>query len=479
MKKRVKVLIILVCLIAFGGIISFVWLHSISKKIFVQQTKIASAAINSIEQSITNKTPINILLLGYGGGNHDGAYLTDSMIAVHIDPKAQKVFLISIPRDIWIKIPTNGTDGSYSKINAAYEIGLDDKSYPNKQQQFTGTDGGGRMAEYIVSQVTGLPMDYFVGMDFSGFTNTIDTLGGVDLTVEKTFTDYQYPIEGKEDDPCGHSKTEIASLSAQLASTSATITERDAFPCRYEDLHFDKGGQHLDGTRALKYVRSRHSLQDGTDFGRAQRQRNLIVSVKQRIFSAGFIPRIVPFISSLGDDLRTDLTIADVKTLVQHISNLDKFEIVSLAITDQNYLQDAVSIDGQDILESRDGIDNWTSVHNWITDKLSGKSHSVAAAIQMENGTHIAGLAQLATNRLKDMNLQVLTSTNASVANSKHTTITVYDKNVNKTEIDILKKEFSTKTITYASSSQNHYNVLVTIGEDYNQKEGKKLLNEP
>src|SRR6185437_3911803 len=245
-------------------------------------------------------------------------------------------------------------------------------SYPNKEQQFTGPDGGGRLSEYVVEQVLGIPMDYFIGMDFSGFTHTIDTLGGVDLTVQTAFDDYQYPVEGQEDATCGLSQDLIASYSATLASSSATVSEQDLFPCRFEHLHFDAGAQHMDGTRALKYVRSRHSLQDGTDFGRAQRQRNLIVAVKEKVFSSSFIPEIVPFMTSLGDDLRTDLTLDDVKTFIQNIQALNKYQIVSLALTDQNYLEETVSSDGQDILASRQGIDNWGNVHTWLKNEFAG-----------------------------------------------------------------------------------------------------------
>jgi len=367
-----KILVfLLIIFVLFAGL-TYIWLRRITTKIFISQTK-TSPPTALLQRYFDKNTPFSLLLLGYGGGNHDGAYLTDSMMVVHIDPKNKKIFLISIPRDIWIKIPTNGNDGSYWKINAAYELGLDDTSYPNKQEQFKGSDGGGRLAEYMVSQVTGIPIDYFVGMDFSGFTKTIDTLGGVDINVEKTFDDYQYPIDGKETDTCGHTDAEIASLSAQLASPSATMTELDAFPCRYEHLHFDKGETHMNGITALKYVRSRHSIQDGTDFGRAQRQRNLLVTVKQKIFSIGFIPRIIPFVSSLGDDIRTDVNLDDVKTLIQNANVLNKYQITTLAITDQNFLDDTFSNDGQAILIPKDGLDNWSSVHKWISDQLSGK----------------------------------------------------------------------------------------------------------
>jgi polyisoprenyl-teichoic acid--peptidoglycan teichoic acid transferase len=471
--KKVLIFLLFVAIIFIG--ISYGWFHSITSKIFIPNPKEVVASANSIQQSLVTKTPFNILLLGYGGGNHDGAYLTDSMIVVHIDPQTQKIFLISIPRDIWTKIPTNGNDGSYWKINAAYELGLGDSDYPNKQPQFKGADGGGRLAEYMVSKVTGLPIDYFVGMDFTGFKHTIDTLGGIDINVEPAFTDPEYPIDGKETDLCGHQPSEIPTLDAEATQSAVEIV----YPCRYEKLHFDAGEHHMNGERALSYVRSRHSMEDGTDFGRAKRQRNLLVAVKQKIFSVGFIPQIIPFIGSLGDDLRADLSMDDIKTLLQNVSALNKYQIVTLALTDQNYLNDTFSDDGQAILIPKDGLDNWASVHNYLSDALSGKQETVSAVVQVENGTKILGLAGLAVNRLKNENVQVLDPTDAQDQNVQITNITLYDQNIHKTDVDAIKKEFGVTTVLYETSPQHNYNVLVTVGDDYNQKEGKKLLNEP
>src|SRR5579864_3897556 len=131
-----KFLVAFVLLLIIGATAFSLWLHSITKKIFIPRPKNVTTTLNSIQQDLADKKAINILLLGYGGGNHDGAYLTDSIIAVHIDPKTQKVFLISVPRDIWIRIPTDGMDGSYAKINAAYQDGLDNTDFLNKEQQF-------------------------------------------------------------------------------------------------------------------------------------------------------------------------------------------------------------------------------------------------------------------------------------------------------------------------------------------------------
>ena len=170
----------------------------------LKQTVLVSPLKIIADQSQPTSTPtpvrtdFNILIMGYGGGNHDGAYLTDSMILAHLDFATQKVSLISIPRDLWVKIPFNGDENQYGKINSAYAIGIDDKNYSNKLQQYQGPAGGGVLAKTIVSQITGLPIDKFVAIDFNGFTKSIDALGGVDVNVEKTFTDTQYPIEGKK-----------------------------------------------------------------------------------------------------------------------------------------------------------------------------------------------------------------------------------------------------------------------------------------
>lgn len=461
-----KLVIPLILSIAIGIGIFYFWFHGITNKIFVTRSKSLSQ-VHSIQQSLNSKTPIDIALLGYGGGNHDGAYLTDSIIVVHIDPKQQKIFLISIPRDLWVKIPDGGTNGSdYFKINASYEIGLDANTYPDKAAEFTGTDGGGHLAEYMLKQVTGLPVSYFVGMDFSGFKHTIDTLNGVDVNVDIAFTDPEYPIDGQEDNPCGHSADEIKTFSA---TDSAETDIQQFFPCRYKVLHFNKGSQHMDGQTALEYVRSRHSLEDGTDFGRARRQRNLLVAVKQKVFSIGFISQVIPFMSSLGDDFKTDLSLDDVRVLLQNAPLLNNYSIESLALTDQNYLQDTFSSDGQAILVPRTGIDNFSEIHTYLSDTISGKIPPVNATVLVENGTQTAGLASVVVDQLKKATILTLDPANADTTTQKITKIIVYDKAVNKTQLQIIQKTLpSSATISFdTTNSPSGYNILIVLGEDY------------
>ncbi len=242
----------------------------------------------------TTEKRVNILLLGIGGGTHDGPDLTDTMIFASIDPPNKKVTLVSIPRDLWMP-------ELKQKINFAYADGE------------VKVKGGGIIeSRAAVEKLLGQEIDYVLRMDFDGFVKAIDMVGGLDITVDNTLDDYKYPITGRENDACGLTDEKIASLSAELATGSAT--EDKAFPCRYEHLHFGKGEQKMDGTNALKFVRSRHAQGgEGSDFARSKRQEKVINAFKDKIFSVNTFLNPVKLISladvfqdSIDTDIKND-----------------------------------------------------------------------------------------------------------------------------------------------------------------------------
>lgn len=174
-----------------------------------------------------NNDKINILLLG------KNEQLTDTMILASVDPQAKKISTVSIPRDLWI--PSLRT-----KINSTYYYGKTD------------------LTKKTVAEVFDTNIPYSVLVDFSGFKNIIDAIGGIEVEVENSFTDNLYPIAGKEDDKC--------------------------IKCRYESVSFEKGVQKMDGETALKFVRSRHAEGDeGTDIAREARQQKVIDAIKNKI----------------------------------------------------------------------------------------------------------------------------------------------------------------------------------------------------
>lgn len=306
--------------------------------------------------------PYSVLLLGYGGGTHDGGKLTDSIMLAQIRPRDEEVKLISIPRDLWVSIPIEENENIGKKINEAYVIGLDDKQYPNKKIEFTGKAGGGEMAKYVVEQVTGIKPNYFVAIDFDGFGKIVDTLGGIDVRVNQTFDDPFYPIEELKNDTCGKSEEEMKSLEATMSGDKL----EQQYTCRYELLHFDKGIQHMDGTTALKYTRSRHSTIGGGDFNRAERQKMVITAIRDKVINIGFISKIIPTFQTLTRHITTDIDLTKMTELVSKAEEISKYEIISIALTDQNVLVNAKASTGQFILSPKTGENDFDEIKNFI-----------------------------------------------------------------------------------------------------------------
>ncbi len=313
--------------------------------------------------------PYSIAMLGYGGGNHDGGLLTDSIMVAQIIPREEIIKLISIPRDLWVPIPIDGNETKNFKINAAYAIGHDDKQYKNKKIEFTGKAGGGELSKYVIQNVLGINIDNFIAIDFEGFTKTIDILGGIEVKVERTFDDIHYPIEEKVNDTCEKPEEEIKALEATMSGDKLD----NMFTCRYEILHFNKGLQHMDGITALKFARSRHSLQDGGDFNRAARQRLVVTSTRDKIMSIGFLTKIIPTIKTLSYHLTTDIDLDKINKLISDANELSSYKILHIALTDQNVLINSKSSSGQWILAPQIGENNFGDIHNFIATSSATK----------------------------------------------------------------------------------------------------------
>lgn len=251
------------------GIIGLIWLISLIGKNIKPSFWWSILFSNPLKQTggVTD-----ILLLGVPGGNHEGSDLTDTMIILAFNQKNGKTVLVSLPRDIW-------SETLQAKINTAYHYGEEKKK-----------GGGLILSKSVVEEIIGLPIHYAIKIDFAGFERIIDLLGGVEIEVERTFDDYQFPIEGKENDPCGGDPQ---------------------FKCRYQHLHFDAGRQILNGERALAYVRSRNAEgEEGTDFARSRRQQKLILALKERIFSPQILfspKKFSQILAILGEIVETDI----------------------------------------------------------------------------------------------------------------------------------------------------------------------------
>lgn len=343
---------------------------------------------------VPEKVVYNFLILGYGGGAHDGTYLTDTMMVANVDTKAKKVALISIPRDLWVKLPTKSEEDFYRKINAVYQIEQSPENYPGLDPKFMGTEDDAKLTKTIVSLVTGLEIDGYSSINFAGFTKAIDILGGIDVNVDRPFTDNEYPVEGKENDLCG--QDELFKKAEPFISPPFDNEDRDnkfredpkieefvrnatdspelAFPCRYEKLEFAAGVTKMDGKTALKYARSRHSETDGGDFNRAHRQQQIIEAVKNKVLSLGFFSKIIPLMDQFKQDVKSDIGIDVIKKFIGEADNIKQYKINSFVLSDDNVLEHDISADKQYILVPKEGMDNWKGLQLFINNSIKGIS---------------------------------------------------------------------------------------------------------
>lgn len=191
-------------------------------------------AMSELEGESQNQ--INILLLGFRGEGIDGPYLSDTIILASINPRNDQTTLISIPRDyLW------NTESGNDKINQAYSQGL---SKNGDHQE------AGEQARKAVEQLSGLRIPYFVALDFLGFKKAVDEIGGLDIEIERSFTDSLYPNQ----------------TNGYLPSVS-----------------FRKGRELMNGERALIFARSRHAEgPEGSDFARSKRQAKIIAAFRDK-----------------------------------------------------------------------------------------------------------------------------------------------------------------------------------------------------
>ena len=231
---------------------------------------------------------VNILLLGKTGKNYPGTDLTDTIIIGSIDTKTNKTSMMSLPRDLYVRI---GDTQSSTKINALYLYG--------KKQN---TEDSFEFIRSAVEEVTGLPIHYTVTVDYDAFVRVVDALGGINVTVERDFYDPRYPGPNYS----------------------------------YETFELKKGFHTLDGETALKYVRERHDDPQG-DFGRSARQQQVLQSIKNKVFTLETFLNPLTLYSLLGtleDTVRTDLSPKEMESLVSLIQQVDTHNV-------HNYVVDA------------------------------------------------------------------------------------------------------------------------------------------
>lgn len=287
-----------------------------------------------LPEPIDVKNSFNVALLGSGGAGHSGGTLTDSIIVISVDVSKKKATMISVPRDLWV--PGN------RKINASVMA----LGHENLKAE--------------LKNVTGLEIDKYVSVDFSGVISLIDSIGGIEIDIPKAFTDNFYPVRGLENETCGKTNEEIASAHAKFSGFEL----EKQFTCRYEKLAFPKGKAQIDGTTALKLARSRHG---DSDFGRSERQFAILKGIFAKLLSRGGWENVEETYKTLSKLVKTDLHITQAVELTKVLGVPEVYEIVSFHLSEDNVLKSGKSSDGQYILIPKAGNFNFSEIKKFIS----------------------------------------------------------------------------------------------------------------
>lgn len=313
---------------------------------------------------------INILILGIGGPGHEGPNLTDTIMVASIDPINHATVLLSIPRDLCVKMPC----GPNQKINATYALAEESSTAKDDIGQ---KQDGLKKLDATLSPILGIPIHYHAVVDFAAFKQSVDAVGGVDVDVPEQLYD-------------------------------PTI----AWENNYNSVIAQKGQQHMNGAKALLYAKSRET---SSDFARGERQRLILVALKQKIFTLGTFSnpvKVSNLLSSLGNNVYTDFSLNDINRLYQIISTIPSGSIASLdLVTPPHDLLTTGSVDGAtSIVEPKAGLFSYSALNSYIRNALrDGLLIKENAPVAIYNATSLSGLATKEADLLKSYGYNVTT----------------------------------------------------------------------
>lgn len=279
-----------------------------------QPTADQSRADTLIQESSNQR--INAIFLGIAGQGNNAPNLTDTLMIMSINSKTNEGFLLSVPRDLLVKIPEKNI---YTKINVLYQEG--------------GTDN----VQTILGEITGLNFDYNFVIDLEGVKKIIDQVGGIDVFVENDIYDPAFPGPNNS----------------------------------YSVFILKKGQQHLDGETALKYIRTRHDTSG--DFARMNRQQKFLIALKEKISSLHplwNLAIIFDVLKTIKSNFQTNFSIQNIGPFWKMVKNInfDKIKFKVLDTTTNLLISDYTALGSETayILKPKAGLDNYSEIKEYV-----------------------------------------------------------------------------------------------------------------
>lgn len=430
-KRFIKFGIFLLLILLFAGGF-FVFKSYLSlKKIVKDKSEISAVGLKG-DLDLNNlkgegEGRVNVLLLGVGDQGHAGELLTDTMIVASLDPKTKDVVLISLPRDLYVKIPGYW----WSKINSAHAFAEQDKE-----------GSGPEVAKAVVSDVIGQPINYFVRVDFTGLKKGVDTLSGIDLYNQTDLYDPDYPCERNEGWSCG--------------------------------FKLKAGYYHMDGSTALKYARCRKG-NCGDDFGRSARQQSVAVAMRDQALKLGNIlnpAKVSELISNVGDHLKTDLSIEEVKKFVELSKKIDSNKIKNKVIDGQNEnLVKTSNVGEASVVVPVAGVGNYKAIRAFVASYLlDGYVQSEQASVEIQSSGAKPGAIYALSSRLKSLGYNVA-KTSTSPGLSAQTRLIDNSGSSKPYTIKYLEKRLGVNSSKENKQNGQSSDIIIILGNDYEPKD--------
>jgi len=371
---------------------------------------------------------INVLMLGVDSA----AGLTDSIQIASIDPINHSVAMLSVPRDLYV---TNPAKKRKTRINEVYR----DSSKTCTKKTTTcdpAIDYGAAALEDLLSDILGAKISYFAKVDFDGLKKLVDSVGGIEINVEKSLSDPAFPNRNYSG---------------------------------YDPFFVRAGLQKMNGELALKYARCRGG-NCGGDFGRAKRQQQVVVAMREKMTSLNIIAnpqKLTSVINAAGKGFKTDLSLDQIGQLYKLIKDVQSATITSAVLDNsaEGVLKN-LTVGGAYLLIPKLGENDWSGVRDFVSSTFP-EPYLVKekATITLINASGKANLEQTVAAKLKKLGYNVTLTTVATTTQSA-TTIKYTDEKAPYT-LALLKKRFGATPGKTKASESVTTQIVITLGSSY------------
>ncbi len=381
---------------------------------------------------------LNVLLVGSDQRPGDSTFNTDTMIVVSVDPVTRQVAMLQVPRDmVDVPVPPNaravwGSVFPY-KINSWFTA---NRNRTDLWPGATPTARGFNALKAILGEVYGLNIQYYVMVNFDGFRNVVDTLGGVQINVQIPVYESTYP-------------------------TGAGSLQRVYIPA---------GPQHMTGADALIYARSRHNAAGG-DFDRGRRQQRVLISLKDQMNARAIIANLTGLVDALKTSVKTDVKTGDLAKLLALAQGIDTKNVRSYVFAPPYYATEYQNsprgyIITPNLARIQGAVRSAFTADPAVTD-LRDKLTAEAAQVWVVNASGRTGLATTVADYLGYVGLGASAPNKGAPSVLATTKIVVYNgaETGMSASVKYLETLFGVKSTT-ATDPSVPADIVVTVGRN-------------